>query len=53
MQSATLKGNIDKKSFVNGASSYIDILWNPINKENTILFPISELVYRSRKKTIC
>ncbi|MCF8308699.1 MAG: hemerythrin domain-containing protein [Bacteroidales bacterium] len=42
MHSATAKGDIDKKAFVEAASSYIDLLRNHINKENTILFPMGD-----------
>ncbi|MCF8232200.1 MAG: hemerythrin domain-containing protein [Bacteroidales bacterium] len=40
MQSAVSKEGINKKAFVNAATSYIELLRNHINKENTILFPM-------------
>ncbi len=39
MHSTVAKEDMDKKAFINAASSYIELLRNHITKENTIFFP--------------
>ncbi len=42
MQESVANKTINKQAFVNAASSYVNLLRNHIEKENTILFPMSD-----------
>jgi hemerythrin-like domain-containing protein len=50
MQESIVNKIINKKAFVNAASSYVNLLRNHIEKENKILFPMSDTKLSASKQ---
>jgi hemerythrin-like domain-containing protein len=50
MQESIGSETIDKKAFIDSASSYVDLLRNHIEKEETILFPLGDAKFLKSKQ---